>query len=262
MDSQNANENKSHIKPLLWPLGLLLMVFLVLLIAQKGFELNRTVKNDKPQNTISISAEGKVKAVPDIAMVSLGVTSQGDTANAVQTDSATKINKIIEFVKSLGIKKEDITTQQASINPRYDYRDGANKIVGYESTQIVSVKIRGVDKDASVVGKLMEGATLNGANQVYGSQFAFDDPDNLRQQARELAIKKAKEKATELAKAAGLSLGKVVSVSESSGFSPGPIPYAADAYMGKGGGGISVAPSVETGTQDIVESMTVVFELK
>jgi uncharacterized protein YggE len=121
-----------------------------------------------------------------------------------------------------------------------------------------------VDKSQEQVEKVLDGAVNSGANEIQGVHFGFKDPDDLRQQARKLAIAKAKEKALELASEAGLKLGKVVSVSESGGYYPSPLPYAADAY-GRGGGGVaekSVAPSIEPGIQYITQTMTVIFEVK
>ena len=245
-------------------LGMLLVVFVAVMIVQQGYSFVQAVKGKKPDNTIAVSGLGKVKAVPDTAIVTLGVIAQGKDAKEAQNMAVDKINKITAFVKSLGIAKEDITTTQASINPRYNYESGQSKIVGFDSNQNVTVKVRGVDKSADVVGKLMAGAVDNGANQVYGSQFTIDDPDALQQEARKAAIVKAKEKAEELAKAAGIKLGKVVSVQETAnGYIPTPMYYA-DKAMGIGGGGTepAMAPNVEPGSQEVTQSVTLVFEVK
>ncbi len=260
MDSQN----NTFPRALIWLLGIFLILVMVVYIGDKAFQISKQAKESKePQKTISISAEGKVKAVPDLAVVNLGVITQGTTAAEVQDQNSKKINQIIDFVKQQGINKEDISTSNFNIYPQYDYRNGKNNITGYQANQTVSIKVRGVDKSTEALGKIIDGATNNGANEVNGVSLSFDDPDNLKEKARENAIERAKQKAQEMARVAGLTLGKVVSVSESNmgGY---PVPMADVAY-GMGGAGIaqkSISPNIEPGTQDITAQMTVVFEIK
>ena len=245
-------------------LGVLLIVFVALLIGERGYALSRSVSGAKPDNVISVSGTGKVTAVPDVAVISLGVVTQGKDAKEAQSVAAEKINKITAFVKSLGVAKEDIATSQSSLNPRYDYQGGQSTIVGFDSNQMVTVKVRGIDKNADTASKILAGAVDNGANQVYGSQYTIDDPDNLKQEARKQAIEKAKQKAQELASAAGIKLGKVVSVQDGEGsYSPMPM-YADKMALGYGGGGAeaAIAPSMEPGSQDVVQTVTLVFEVK
>ena len=251
-------------KTILSILGILLIVFVALAIGERGYNLSKLVSGTKPDNVISVSGTGKVKAVPDVATVSLGVVAQGKDAKEAQNLASDRINKITSFVKGLGVAKEDITTSSANLNPRYDYQNGRNDIVGYDSNQTITVKVRGVDKSNETVGKILAGAVDNGANQVYGSQFTIDDPDSLKQEARKLAIEKAKVKARELAEAAGIKLGKVVSVQDGEGsYTVPPIAYATDKGYGIGGGGAeAIAPSVEPGSQDISQTVTLVFEVK
>lgn len=236
-----------------------LTVFVVFLAIEKIYTVSKSISPNKPENTISISAEGKVAAVPDLAVVNLGVMAQGSSAKGVEDESSKKINQIIEFIKQQGIDKKDIATSQFSIYPTYDYKDGTNKVSGYQANQTVTVKVRGIEKSTENVGKILDGATANGANEISGVYFTFDDADDLRQQARKQAIAKAKEKASELALEAGLRLGKVVSISESSSGYPMPMMYdKAMSAEARGGG----APQIEQGSQDITETITVVFEIK
>lgn len=266
MDTQTTTTpEKKGLFGVLSILGLLVSVFVLLMIAERGYALFKNIDDSKPGNVFSVSAEGKVKSVPDTAIVSLGVLAQGKDAKEAQTQATQKINQITEFAKSLGVAKEDITTSQASLNPRYDWSNGLNKIVGFDSTQTVTVKLRGVDKNSDTVGRLLSGAVDKGANNVQGSQFVIDDPENLRQEARKLAIAKAKSKAQELAKEAGIKLGKVVSISENGGGYPVPM-YARDMAYGIGGGTAETkavpAPDIEVGSQEITQSVTLTFEVK
>ena len=121
-----------------------------------------------------------------------------------------------------------------------------------------------MDKDQTILNKILDGVVNNGANQIDGTSLTVEKPTDLQNQARKLAIADAKVKAQELADEAGLKLGKVVSVSESSGGYPGPIPYAMNATYGMGGVAMdkSIAPDVQVGSQEISQTMTVVFEIK
>jgi uncharacterized protein YggE len=251
-------------------LGGVLVVFVALLVVQQVYNFNQVIKNQKPANTISVSADGKVTAVPDLAVVDLGVMTQASTATDAKNQNDQKVNKIIAFVKQQGIAAADIQTQQLNLYPQQSYGGvmvpggvpSVPKITGYQANQTVEVKIHGVDKDQTVLEKVLDGAVNNGANEVNGVNFSFNNPDSLQQQAQEQAIANAKVKAQALAKAAGLSLGKVVSVSETNSYIPGPVPYALNSAAGMAGAPKSIAPDIQPGSQDVTESMSVVFEVK
>jgi uncharacterized protein len=247
-------------------LGALLVIFVAILIVQKGNELQTILKNQKPANTISVSADGKVTATPDLATVNIGVLSQGTTAGDVKDQNNSKVNKVIDFIKQQGIPASDITTSQFNFYPQQNYpmpNGGVPTITGFQGNQIVTVKVHGVDKEQIVLGKILDGAVNAGANEINGVNFSFSDPTALQQQARKLAIDNAKTKAQDLAQEAGLKLGKVVSISESNSGYPRPIPYDLNSATGLGGGAAkSVAPDIQNGSQDITETMSVVFEVK
>ena len=244
-------------------LGGLLIVFVALAVVQKAYEVTKNFQSDKPENTISISAEGKVTAEPDMAVVNVGVFSFGPNAATLQDDNSKKVNKVIDFIKSQGIKAEDITTSQFSIYPQYDYSSGKSVLNSYQASQTVTVKVKGKEKLGERVGKILDGATDNGANQITGVYFTVENPDDLKQEARKLAIANAKKKAQELADEAGIRLGKVVSITESGGYYPTPMYYdKAMSPEGGMGGGLATAPDIQVGSQDIVQNISVVFEVK
>jgi len=251
-----------NLKPWMWySLAGLLGVFLLLMVIQQIFTVKENFKSTLPKNTISMTGEAKVSAVPDLATVNIGLLTEAKTAKDAQANNVEKINKVVDFIKQQGIDAKDIATSQFNIYPSYDYANGKSTITGYQANQTVTVKVHGVDKSTDVLSKILDGSVANGANQINGVQMTFEDAENLRQEARKQAIDKAKQKAQELADQAGLKLGKVVSISESNVSTPQPMTY------GMGGGGSDVAmkssaPSIETGSQDITALMTVVFELK
>jgi len=247
-------------------LGGLLMFFVAILIVQKLHDVSQSFKNERPTNTISVSGMGKVSAIPDLASVNIGVLSQGTTASDVKNKNNEAVNKVVAFIKAQGIADKDIKTADLSLQPQYDYSSGGSqpKITGYQQTQTVMVKVHNVNKDNAILDKILDGAVNNGANQIYGVNFSVEDPSGLQNQAKKMAIDDAKSKAQELAKQAGLTLGKVVSISEAGGGYPGPIMYGSPMSAGFGGGGDmkSVAPDIQGGSQEITETMNITYEVK
>jgi uncharacterized protein len=243
--------------------ALLLAVLLAVLIASLIFwALNLHKQNyyigksTEIQRTISISGEGKVTVIPDIAYISLGLTVEKTKVADAQSENTKTMNDLIDKLKGLGIDKKDIKTTSYSIYPNYDYPNNKQTLRSYTVYQEVQVKLRQTDKIDQV---LKIGGDLN-LNQIGGLSFDVDEPEQYRQEARVKALENAKQKADDLSKIMGVKLGKVVSFSEGEGYYPTPYPiYSKAADMGIGGGG--AAPSVQSGSQDITITATVVYEL-
>ncbi len=248
-------------EPVIKTIGVLLAIFLALLVVDKAHQVVKDFSSTKPDNTISMSAEGKVSAVPDLASVMVGVLTSGSSAKAASDANNKSISQVTDAVKKLGVDAKDLVTSNLSVYPTYDYSNGKNNITGYQANQTLTIKVHGVDKSTDLLNKVLDAAIVSGSNQIQGVSLTFEDADNLRQQARSQALQKAKQKAQELATEAGLRLGKIVSISESSGGYPMPLPYAMEG-KGMGGGGAAPASDVQTGSQDITATMTVVFEVK
>jgi uncharacterized protein YggE len=253
-------------KWLVYGLGALLMVFVALLVIGKVDDLSKTLRDRQPAHTISVPAQGKVTATPDLATITVGVQSTAPTAQAVQDQTDQKVNKIIDAVKQLGVPKEDIVTSQYNVFPQHDYQNGTDTITGYQANKTITIKIKHFDQSQDQLSKVISAATDNGSNQIDGVAMSFDNPDALREQARKIAIENAKAQAKDLADASGVKLGRVVSFQESSDNVPYPVPFA-DSGMAKSvapmaAGQPATAPVIEPGSQDIVENMTVIFEIK
>ncbi len=210
------------------------------------------------RDTITLDGQGKVTAKPDVATVQLGVVTEGATVKDIQKKNTDKMNAIIAAIKGMGIKAEDIQTQNYNLNPKYDWSDGNQKLIGYTINQNVTVKVRDLDKAGDVVAK---GGEL-GANQIGGVQFVIDDPNALEAQAREKAITDAQQKAEMLAKKLGLNVVRVVSFSESQGGYYPPQPYLAMGRAEMAKDMASSAPSIEPGSQDVITNVSVTFEVR
>ncbi|MAF80259.1 hypothetical protein CL629_04260 [bacterium] len=222
--------------------------------------------------SFTVSAEGDTVAVPDVAEFSFSViTEGGEDLGALQGENIEKTNQAITFLKKNGVDEKDIKTSQYSITPRRKYYNCSreviaggtvdecppSEIVGYTITQSVSVKIRDFSKTGSIVAGVVE----NGANTTGGLSFTIDDPTSVQNEARKEAIEKAQDKAKAIARAAGFSLGRLISINEG-GYYPAPRAYAMQVEaFGKGGAEDAVA-AIEPGSEEITVSVTLTYEIK
>jgi uncharacterized protein YggE len=170
------------------------------------------------------------------------------------------MDEVIKAFKDLGIDEKDIKTTNYNLNPVYNWTEKSGQVlIGYEVYQNVTLKIRDLSKIGDVIAK----GTEKGANQVGNISFTIDDEYSLRNQARELAINKAKEKAVLIAGQAGMKLGDVKSVIES--FEPAPVQVYANAKMMDLSAGVSnqlAAPTIQAGQNEIQVGVTLVYEVK
>ncbi len=162
---------------------------------------------------ISVSGEGMVEARPDTAYITLGFTAENQSVGIAQKEAAQNMSAIVEKLKALGIAEKDIQTANYSIHRDQDH----NRFV-------VSNDVRVVIRDVQASSTLLDGAVAAGANSVHGISFGIEDHTVLEKQARGKAMQDAREKATELARLASVTLGGPTAISEVA--PPGPVVYA------------------------------------
>lgn len=204
---------------------------------------------------IFVSGTGKVRLKPDIATASVGVDiTAGNLAEATSQANA-KMNAIITRLKGLGIAEKDIQTTSYTIQPiTQQPRPGVTPaITGYRVNNQLSITIRKIDD----TGKVLDAVVAAGANNIYGITFGVDDPKPYQEQARAAAIKAAQDKAAQLAKAANVTLGKVISISEGS-MMPQPVFRAAPMAVSAE----TAAVPVETGELEINVSVEMQFAIQ
>lgn len=216
----------------------------------------KETKNMKAERTLTVSAEGKVVAVPDIASVNFSIVTEAKTAKEAQAKNTEKMNKVVDYVKSIGIDQKDIKTTSYSLYPKYDYVSGRSTLSGYTLTNSINIKIRKFDS----IGDLIANSVDLGINQIGDIQFSIENPDEVKAQAGAMAMKNAKDKALTLARQAGVSLGKIITFSESDANIPIPIPYYTKEAIGMGGGGAT--PQIEQGSQEVKVVSNIVFEIE
>ncbi len=215
------------------------------------FSVSSAVTNKS--TTFDVAGEGKVTTIPDIGLVNVGVTANGQTVKQAQDILNTNINKISEAVKKLGVDAKDIQTGSYSINPTIDYTGGSQKITGYAANSNLVIKVRQVDK----VNTVIDTATGNGANQVGGVSFEVDNKTNAENEARQKAVEDAKTRAEQAAKVAGFKLGRIINYSENLGGGPKPIPLRANEAVGT----TQPSTNIEPGSSEIQVNVTLSYEI-
>lgn len=204
--------------------------------------------------TVSVSGMGIVTTTPDTASVQLGVTVTEPTLAEAQSQASTQMQSVIDALTAASIEDKDIqtSTYYVTVVQNYDSNGNPSDVTSFQVQNIVNVVVRDIDK----VGPVLDGAVAAGANTVYGVNFYVDDSSAASSEARALAVQDAQKRAQELAEAAGMTLGPVVSITE--GYSSGPV-------YGRGGGAMaadSAAPApIQVGTTTIEVDVTVVYQL-
>ncbi len=205
---------------------------------------------------LSISAEGKVTAAPDMATVNLGVVAEGATAAAAMQANAQRMNALMAALRRAGIAERDIQTSNLNLNPQYVYRENEPpRLTGYQATNTVNAKVRNLDR----LGAALDAAINAGGNTLNGVTFSHAEPDAQLDAARTDAIAEARRRATLYARAAGLSVHRIVSISESAAYSP-PIPMPMMARMEAADA--AQATPVSPGEIDTTVNLSVTFELR
>jgi hypothetical protein len=217
-----------------------------------------TIQNPDPNDFgITVDGEGKVTAPPDVAMLTLGVSTQAPTVAEARDQAASALEAMIASLRNNGIDDDDIQTQNLSIYPEYSFPDGNPVLRGYRVTNQVHVTIRDIDTTSQVVDSAVDAG--GDATQLQGISFTIDDPASLKDQARELAVRDARARADILARAAGVDIGNAVRISETVD-SGGPIPiFARDEALGAGP---DVATPIEPGELDVTVHVTVTWAIQ
>lgn len=215
--------------------------------------------------SITVSGEGEVTSLPDIATVSFTIREQAKTVPEAQKLAETKIADAMKELKALKVDEKDIKTLSYTVNPRYEtqnsYCNGymcppvKSVITGYEVTQSVQVKIRKIDDAGLAIGAL---GKVN-ITEISGPDFAVDEPEKAQAEAKAKAIKQAQEKALATARALGVGLGSITQYSEDNG-GYYPVMYRAEAMSMKVGGA-SDAVTLPQGESVIKARVTITYSL-
>jgi hypothetical protein len=200
---------------------------------------------------ISVSGEASVSVPPDLADVEAGVTSEAKTAQAASDANNTAMGKLLLALKNAGIDPKDIQTSRLSLQPQNaPNRTGPSAITSYRAGNRVTVRLR----DVTVVASTIDMLVAAGANDIGGIQFMVSQASKLLDDARTQAVADARRKAEIYAKAAGVTLGAPLSISEEG--SPGPMPFR------KMAGGMAAASPVAQGEETLSVTVNVSWAIK
>lgn len=199
---------------------------------------------DEPYPQIIVSGEGSAELAPDMAVLQLTVTREAETARAALDANSAAMTEVLTALRGQGLAEKDLQTSNFSIQPRYVYppqkAQGENqppRIVGYTVRNGLSVRVR----DLSKLGAIMDQSVSLGVNEGGNILFTNDDPSAAIEQARIRAVENAVSKAKTLAGAAGVTLGKVLALSEQS-YNRAPMPMMrAEMMMAKSADAVPVA---------------------
>lgn len=251
---------------------LALMLFLLAATASSLRSMHYIGAGIEPTNTISVSGEGEVFAIPDIAEFTFSVSETAKDVQTAQTNATKKTNASIAYIKEQGIEEKDIKTIDYSVNPHYEWQQGACPVssggqyipcppgkqilTGYDVSQTIQVKVR----DTKKAGDVLAGVGSRGATNVSGLNFTVEDQKKLEEEARGKAIAEARDRAEALAKDLHVDLVRVVSFNEGGGGL-----YYAKAMMSAEMARDTVAapaPEIPVGQNKITSNVTVVYEIR
>lgn len=204
---------------------------------------------------LNLSAYGEVRAAPDMAMISLGVNTQGPTAEAAMRANTTQMNQVVAALRRQGIAEADIQTSGLNLNPQYVYEQNQPpRLNGYQATNQVTIRVL----DLARLGQAIDAVVGAGANQIQGVSFGLRNPATAEDEARRRAVQALNAKAGLYASATQMRIGRLVSLSEGGGYQPQPprpVPIL-EARMAK-----ADATSVSPGELTVRIDIQGVFEL-
>jgi len=219
-----------------------------LLTATAGLSADREPPQER---TVSVSATGSVVAEPDLAMISTGVVSEADTAREALSRNTATMAKVIDGLKALGISAQDIRTTSLNVEPRYrSAKDQAPSIVGYQVVNQVRITARELKR----LGEVLDQIVSLGVNQIGGIAFEVSKAEELRDEARKMAMANALRRARLYAASAGADVGAVLTISEDAP-APAPRPLARTSLAA------SDVP-IEPGTQRLEVKVYVTWALR
>jgi len=208
-----------------------------------------------PEGTVlTVVADGSSTRTPDLAIIRAGVVTQAPTAAEAMRQNGAQMGRVIAALRAAGIAERDIQTASINLSPQYKYGEGQPpEITGYQARNAITIRFRDIGKSGAILDALVG----VGANDISGPNLTLDAPEGARDEARVAAVKKARARAELYAGAAGLSVDRILSISEG-GEMPGPQPVAyARAEM-------AAADTTEIlpGEQKVTVTVTVRFLLK
>lgn len=204
---------------------------------------------------LDVSATGEVNRVPDVAIISAGVVTRAATATQAIQDNANRMERVRAALERAGIAERDIQTSTLSLNPEYNYRENeAPRLIAYTASNQLSIRFRDIRNS----GRILDALVSEGANQISGPSLTIDKPEAALDEARTRAIANGRARAQLYARALGMRVVRLLSVSENASYSvPPPMPMMrAEAAMG------AADTKIVPGEQQLSATVAMSFELQ
>lgn len=211
---------------------------------------------DAPRGTmLQINAEGTSEARPDMATINLGVTTEGQTAQAALQENARRMSALNQALRRAGVADRDIQTSNVSVHPQQQYREGQEPLItGYQANNTVNARVRNVNN----LGRVIDAAVAAGGNTIHGVNFSHQNADAQLDAARRNAIAEARRRADLYASALNMRVVGIIAVSEGGGYSPPiPMPMMAARNMAQ-----DASTPISPGEIETRVSVSVTFELR
>jgi len=203
---------------------------------------------------LDISATGEVSRVPDVAIISAGVQTLQPTATAAIEENAARMERVRAALKRAGIADRDIQTSSINLNPEYQYdQNRPPRLTGYRANNSVNVKFR----DLKRTGAILDALVAEGANTISGPNLTIDRPESALDEARTKAIANGRARAELYARALGMQVMRLLSVSESGGYAAPPMPVVMMAERSQ-----AADTKIDPGSQQLQVSVSMSFELR
>lgn len=211
------------------------------------------------RNTIVVSGQGEFTVTPDVAYVTLGIQTQGKTANEAQKGNAEAFAKLEKVLfETFKLDKKDVKSSGFNVQPEYSYEDKSGpKITGYSANHSVTVTYR----DLAKIGDLLDAASAAGVNRVNGVQFGTEKGEEYELQVIEKAMANAETKAKSIAKYAGKTLKGIIHVEQSSNANY-PRPIEGGFAMAKAEAMDAAGTTIQAGELKLTGSVQVTFEFQ
>ena len=257
---ENNNENKTcfqkHGRGIIIILGMLILASIVIVAILR----DRLVYQETRQ--VAVTGQGRVSYNPDIAIINLGVQiNKAKTAEEALNQLNAKMASIINAVKTEGVVDADIETENYNLSPQIEYsNNGIASTTGYNANQQLKIKVRDFDQNKEKLNKVIGAAGKAGTNQINNLTFDYSKLNDLKQQARLLAIKDAKEKSSSMAEAAGVKIRNIASWYENV-----VQPQITGLAYGMGGAADyskSSSPQIVEGSREVVVEVIINYNIK
>jgi len=203
---------------------------------------------------VKVTGTSDVKVNPDKAIIDVGISRQNISASAAKKAADADARQILSVLHNIKIDEEDIQTTYLSLQPEFDYRNG--RVTYFLAEQSLTVTLR----DLSKLDLLLEALIKAGGNRINSLRYETSELRTYRDEARELAIRAAREKAEALAKALGQSIGKAYSIEESPQYQAYNYGYLANSTA-EAGVPAKSSPATAPGQRTVSASVTVCFDL-